>query len=137
MQQSIGTFLARLMFLAKRHVKTKHGVSRQNIGTTKKRVLYGIGQGNGGGPAIWISHLTIMFLALSSVCNGFVMSCVQKLKQIASVGTGYVDDVTLGLSIPRELEQNERTVHAYIKRMSHSFLDRKKRTLKRPVASPY
>ncbi len=37
---------------------------------------------------------------------------------MTSVGTGYVDDVTLGLSIPQELEQNERTVHAYIKRMS-------------------
>ena len=117
-QQTIGTFLARLMFLAKRHVKTKQGVSKANIGTKKKHVLHGIGQGNGGGPAMWISHLTVMFLALSSVCHGLVLSCVEQIKTVTTVGTGYVDDVTLGLSVPRDQKQNENTVYKYIKQMS-------------------
>ena len=106
------------MFLAKRHVKTKHGVSKKNIGTKRNQVLYGIGQGNGGGPAMWISHLTVMFSALSSVCLGLVLSCVQQIQRVTTVGTGYVDDVTLGLSIPRKQKQNEKTVCKYIKRMS-------------------
>ena len=118
LQQSIGTFLARLMFLAKRHVKTTHGISKQNIGTTRKKVLHGIGQGNGGGPAMWIAHLTIMFTALASVCNGFVMTCVETLQKISTLGTGYVDDVTLTLSLSRDTQQSERKVHAHIKRMS-------------------
>ncbi len=117
-QDTIGTFLAQLMFLAKRHVKTKQGVSRKNIGTKRNRVLHGIGQGNGGGPAMWISHLTVMFTALSSVCYGIVLSCVQQIKRVTTVGTGYMNDVTLGLSIPRDQKQNEKTVCKYIKRMS-------------------
>ena len=43
-----GTFLARTMFMAKRHVRTKHGVSTSSISTTKENTLHGIGQGNGG-----------------------------------------------------------------------------------------
>ena len=117
-QQSIGTFLARLMFLSKRHVRTKHGVSKKNIGTTRKKRLYGIGQGNGGGPAMWISHLSVMFKALSAVCLGFAMTCVQSIKELATVGTGYVDDVTLGVSVPRDQPQTESRVHSHIKKTS-------------------
>ena len=118
MQQSIGTFLARLMYLSKRHVKTIHGTSRKNIRTTKRKVLYGIGQGNGGGPAMWISHLTVMFAALSSVCLGVVMTCVEGIRKIATVGTGYVDDVTLGLSLQKKQRQTEKQVLIQIQRMS-------------------
>ena len=50
LDQSIATLLARLMYTAKRYVKTKHGVSKKFIRTTRESPLYGIGQGNGGGP---------------------------------------------------------------------------------------
>ena len=63
LHRNIGTFLARLMFQAKRHVQTGHGISHSNI-STKKRVLHGIGQGNGSGPAMWIAHLTVIFSAI-------------------------------------------------------------------------
>ena len=96
LHQSIGTFLARLMYQAKRYVRTGHGVSKQAIRTTKKRVFHGIGQGNGGGPAMWISHLTVMFAAISSICMGFALNCIQTILHVATVGTGYVDDVMLG-----------------------------------------
>ncbi len=111
LQQSIGTFLARLMFFAKRHVKTRHRISRQNISTTRKQVLHGIGQGNGGGPAIWISHL-------KSVCFGFIMHCMEQLSSITTVGIGYVDDVTLGNLLSAEQPQTESRVHRQIQRMS-------------------
>ena len=118
LHRSIGTFLGRLMYQAQRHVKTNHGVSEANIRTRKKRVLHGIGQGNGGGPAMWIAHLTVMFHALSSVCVGFALQCVQSIQSMCTVGTGYVDDVTLGLSVPRDQPQTEHMVYKHIKRMS-------------------
>ena len=104
-QQPIATLLARLMFLAKRYVRTTYGVSAQNIGTTKTQQLHGIGQGNGGGPAIWLSHLTIMFKALSSVNRGFHTESVDHKTQCNTVCTGYVDDVTLALSVPKGKSQ--------------------------------
>ena len=106
------------MFLAKRHVRTGEGVSRRSIRTTKQTVLHGIGQGNGGGPAIWLSHLTIMLAAVSAVCSGFFTSCVQLLTKIMTVGTGYVDDVTLALSLPNNIKQTDDTVRRHIKKMS-------------------
>lgn len=117
LHRSIGTFLARSMFQAKQHVRTGDGVPSWNIRTTKKKVLHGIGQGNGGGPAMLILHLTDMFAALSSVCIGFAMTCVEHIKKATTVGTGYVDDVTLGLTIPRESPQTEQMVYKYVKRM--------------------
>ena len=105
------------MFQAKRHVRTGHGISDQNISTTKQQVLHGIGQGNGGGAAMWIAHLTAMFYALSAVCMGFAMTCVEQISQTCTVGTGYVDDDTLGVSIPRHQQQTETKVYQHIKRM--------------------
>ena len=117
LHHTIGTFLARIMFLAHRYVKTGHGISTQNIRTTNAHTLHGIGQGNGGGPAMWIAHLTVMFSALSAVCWGFVFTCVQQVSRVTSVGTGYVDDVTLGLSVSDNQPQTEHTVHKQIHRM--------------------
>ena len=71
---------------------------------------------------MWISHLTVMFAALSSVCLGFVMSCVEGMVQIATVGTGYVDEVTLGLSIPPEHKQTEQRVLKQIQQMSQLWV---------------
>lgn len=90
LHRTIGIFLARLMFQAKRYVKTAHGVSKQNICTTRTKILHGIGQGNGGGPAMWIAHLTVMFAAISSVCMGFAFSCVEGIRRLCTVGTGYM-----------------------------------------------
>ena len=117
LNKSIGTFLARLMHLARRHVRTKHGVSTQTISTNRNATLHGIGQGNGGGPAIWVAHLTVMFTAISAICTGFSTSCVQKETTISTVGTGYVDDVTLGMSIPKKKEQTYEMVRRQIKKM--------------------
>lgn len=88
---SIATFLDGLMFVAKRFVKTKQGVSSKSIRTTEEYPLFGICQGNGGGPAIWLAHLTVMFTALSAICSGFIVRCIKGVEQLITVGTGYMD----------------------------------------------
>ena len=115
---SIAVFLARLMFVAKRQVKTKHGVSKKSIRTTARNPLFGIGQGNGGGPAIWLAHLTIMFTALSAVCEGLVVYCVKGIEKLVSVGTGYVDDVTLIASLSESDPQTVKQVRKKLKLMA-------------------
>ena len=117
LNKSISTFLARLMYFTKRHVSTKHGVSENNIRTSKDTVLHGIGQGNGGGPAIWISHLTVMFKAISSICSGFTASNITQKENLSTVGTGYVDDVTLVSSTQRDQAQTYSMVKNQIKQM--------------------
>ncbi len=121
LDSSISTFLARLMFVARRHVKTKHGVSKRHIRTTTEYPLFGIGQGNGGGPAIWLAHLTVMFTALAAVCQGFTMSCIQGLEYLRTVGTGYVDDVTLFVSIDKNDPQTEHYVNKKLKYMASKW----------------
>ena len=48
LSKSISTFLAKMMHYTRRHVKTKHGISKHSIKTTNRQILHGIGQGNGG-----------------------------------------------------------------------------------------
>ena len=116
LNKSISTFLARLMYFSRRHVRTKHGVSEQNISTGKETVLHGIGQGNGAGPAIWVAHLTVMFKAISAICLGFTTSCIKQKDSLSTVGTGYVDDVTLVGSLQRSQQQTHSTVRNQIKK---------------------
>ena len=118
LHRTIGTLVARLMFLAKNTYAQSRGcLNSKYIRTTKQTVLHGIGQGNGGGPAMWVPHLTVMFVAFSSVCWGFALMCVQQLQRVTTVRTGYVDDVTLGLSVNRDQAQTENTVQRQIQRM--------------------
>ena len=58
-----------------------------------------------------------MFAALLSVCTGFVLNCVQSILNVTTVGTGYVDDVTLGVTVHREQKQTENSVFRLIKFM--------------------
>ena len=118
---SIATLLARLMFVAKRFVKTKHGVSKKNIQTTQDNPLYGIGQGNGGGPAIWLSHLTIMFTALAVSCQGFIAKCTKRSHEITTIGTGYVDDVTLITTLTPTEPQTETKVRNKLRGMAKTW----------------
>lgn len=82
----------------------------KKIFVPKNCPLLGIGQGNGGGPAMWISHLTVMFTAILLVCDGFVTTCIHSSNQLYTVGTGYIDNFTLGLLLPVTMEESERTV---------------------------
>lgn len=90
---------------------------QQSILRQQKGTFYMIRQGNRGGPAMWISHLTVMFAALSSVFWGFAVTCIQQLQQVTTVGAGYVDDVTLGFSISKDQSQTENTAQRQIQQM--------------------
>ena len=87
----------------------------------KHEVPHGIGQGNGGGPAIWLAQLTVMFKAISAICTGFNTSCIQNRSNISTVGTGYVDDVTLGMSVSRLQKQTYGTARNQIKKMGKTW----------------
>ena len=121
LEDLIAVFLARFMFMAKRFVKTKHRVSKNSIRTTKENPLFGIGQGNGGGPAIWLAHLTVMFTALTSICDGLVVCCIKGLEYLTTVGTGYVDDVTLVVSLAPEDPQTELNVKQKLQKMASTW----------------
>ena len=54
--------------------------------------LYGIGQGNGAGPAFWLSNLIVMFFVLDSLCKGMNFVSPNGKKHHKSTGLGYVDD---------------------------------------------
>ena len=43
------------------HIRTKFGISEKSFAMEENELLHGIGQGNGAGPALWLSHLIVMF----------------------------------------------------------------------------
>ena len=54
------------------YVKTRYGVSRESYQADEDHPLFGIGQGNGAGPATWLSHSIVMFQILSDMNEGIV-----------------------------------------------------------------
>ena len=107
--------------MARRHIKTKHGISTKGIRTKKQSPLYGIGQGNGGGPAIWLAHLTIMFTALSTLCYGLIVAGIKKLEELNIIGTGYVDDVTIVVSVNKRDPQTLVCVKSKVKTIASKW----------------
>ena len=108
--KTVAICLAKLMHGCKRFVRTKFGVSEKYIKTGGESVLYGIGQGNGGGPAIWLAHLVIMFLVMDAVCKGMEFATPDGRKEYKSHGTGYVDDCTLGVTAEEGEERDSAKV---------------------------
>jgi len=96
--KSVSCFVAQLMWKCKLFVKTKSGVTKESIRSKIGNVLFGIGQGNGGGPAMWIAHLIVIFSVLQTLVTGMVLSN-PSMEKVETAGVGYVDDVTLGRSI--------------------------------------
>ena len=106
LSKEISTFVAKLMFKCRRYVKTKYGVSDEYIQSTVDEVLYGIGQGNGGGPGMWVSQLTVMFQVVQKIAVGIKFKAPTLEEVYETVGLGFVDDVALGTSI-----EDEAVVH--------------------------
>ena len=75
-----------------------------SIGT---EILNGIGQGNGAGPAFWLSNLIVMFFVLDSLCKGMNFMSPNGKKHHKSTGLGYVDDVTLGCTADCLTDNND------------------------------
>ena len=76
----------------------------------KIQLLCQIRQENGRGSAIWLAHLTIMFYAISSVCIGAALAAVEGNWTVTTVGTGYVNDVTLKMIVDESESQDKSVV---------------------------
>ena len=93
------------------YVKTKYGISNDAFQAGMNEFLHGIGQGNGAGPALWLSHLIVMFWTLEKHLPGWAFTSPDGLTTFDSPGTGFVDDVTLGASADETLEYEDQEEH--------------------------
>ena len=100
----------------KRYVATKFGQSKKFIRTNKGMVLYGIGQGSGGGPGVWLTHSTVLFNILDA--KGIIphFSSVDMSVECKSGGTGFVDDVSLIV----QSKHNSTNVTELMKTLKHN-----------------
>ena len=106
-------FFARFWSVCRHYVRTRHGTSSDFFVSTATQTLYGIGQGNGAGPAFWLSNLIVMFTILNEVCKGMRFKSPWKRNSYKSMGLGYVDDVTLGCTTQSEVG-NEDIIHTTV-----------------------
>ena len=64
LEKNAALTMSRALIPMKRFVATKFGISKKFIRTKHRKVLYGIGQGSGGGPGVWLTHSTVLFSIL-------------------------------------------------------------------------
>ena len=98
---------AMLWSVCKHHVRTRNGVSSECYYASVGAALYGIGQGNGAGPAFWLSHLVVMFYVLDTLAYGICFKTPQGDVEHRSTGMGFVDDVTLGCTEKNPIKNND------------------------------
>ena len=79
----------------KRFVGTKGGMSKKFNRTTALFTLFGIGQGSGSGPVVWLCHLLVLFMIFYQKGSIPTFGSPNKETTHSSGGTGYVDDCTL------------------------------------------
>ena len=60
---------------------------------------YGIGQGSGGGPAVWLCHLIVLFAILEQTCTIPTFTSSTGRHKHKSGRVGYMDDYTLMIQI--------------------------------------
>ena len=105
-------FFARLWRVCKHFIRTRFGTSDDFYMASCGEMLYGIGQGNGAGPAFWLTNLVVMFVVLESMCSGMGFTSPWRKLVFMSSGLGYVDDVTLGVTLDDEDISNDEIVEA-------------------------
>ena len=103
-------FFARFWALCKHFVRTRHGTSKDSYMSSGAEMLYGIGQGNGAGPAFWLSNLIVMFFVLDTMCSGMRFQSPWGGHKHQSNGLSYVDDVTLGCTADDDNVDNDDIV---------------------------
>ena len=108
------------------HIRTKFGISEKSFAMEENELLHGIGQGNGAGPALWLSHLIVMFDTIQKYCKGWIFSSPNQEVTFESPGVGYVDDVTLGTcnknedETPQSLIQRINNIAAFWEKLLHT-----------------
>ena len=95
LEKNASLTMSKTLHKMRRFVGTKFGQSKQFIRTNTQRVLYGIGQGSGGGPGVWLTHSTVLFNILDK--EGVIPHFKSPDNKIecCTGGTGFVDDVSL------------------------------------------
>ena len=83
-------------------------MKRESFASTRSMPLYGIGQGNGSGPAFWLSNLVDMFDTMEKLNVGIKDINPARTMVHKSLGMGFVDDVTIGCSSRSNNEDNDR-----------------------------
>ena len=101
-------FFATLWNGCKHFVRTRFGVSADFYAGTFEAALFGIGQGNGAGPAFWLSHLIVMFCVLDTLTHGMQFHSPSRKTKHKSPGMGFVDDVTLGCTNKFQNKTNDK-----------------------------
>jgi len=112
-KRKIAIFFARFWRSCEHHVKTRHGISKEYYVSTFAEILYGIGQGNGAGPAFWLATLIIMFVVLDQLSDGMTFDSPNGKLTHKSTGMGYVDDVTLGTTAKFNPKVNNNNIKDY------------------------
>jgi hypothetical protein len=77
-------------------IKTAHGVSPEEYVSSLLQLLFGIGQGSGAAPCLWLLISTILFMALAADGYLMIFECAERLRVNKRNGDGYVDDTGLG-----------------------------------------
>ena len=90
--------LARVLNQMKHHAQTANGISEAFIQACARLNLGGAGQGNGGGPISWHSHMEPLLLAYTKLNAGFSFEDPTQLLQFVQWIVGYVDDNSLILT---------------------------------------
>ena len=114
--KSAAVCLAKLLYGFKRFIRAKFGISEDYIRTAEHNVLYGIGQGNGGGPVIWLTHLTILFAVMDKLVKGMQFRSPEGKVKYYGHETGCMDDCTLGVTAElNEEKASEQAVEKMIR----------------------
>lgn len=101
---SAQTFFNQLLH-RKSNVLTGHGISEESISSTPADPLFGIGQGNGAGPAAWHSHLLIMINALQKIHPGYNVNDPTDEIRFQQHIISFVDDTSFILTArPHEIQ---------------------------------
>ena len=116
LQKNAAIAMATILRNMKRFIGTKFGMSNKYIKTGLAFTLYGIGQGSGGGPAVWLCHLIVLFAILETTCSIPKFTSPNREKVHSSGGTGYVDDCTLMVQIKGKC----RDAKKIIKKLTHN-----------------
>ena len=80
---------------AAHRVTTAYGISTQTYGTNLVIPYQGVGQGNGGGPAIWAVISTVIIAMMSTAGHGFHLLSAISATLITMVCYAFVDDTNV------------------------------------------
>ena len=120
LHENIALTMAMILVNMKRRVGTRFGISKKFIKSKKMKQLFGIGQGSGGGPAVWLMHLIVLFQLLEKQCKIPKFSNPTGEINHKTGGTGFVDDCNLAV-LTRGNSKNEKMVMRNLRKNTQAW----------------